>query len=78
VTPEERVRKAFEPWDDVVMGDPGGYGPGEADVLALVRAAVAEEREACAKIALACDFTRELAGDIPGVIANAILSRGEA
>jgi hypothetical protein len=49
VTPKERVRQAFKPYDDVVMGDPGGHGPDEKAVLDLVRAAIAEEREACAK-----------------------------
>jgi hypothetical protein len=51
VTPKERVRQAFKPYDDVVMGDPGGHGPDEKAVLDLVRAAIAEEREACARIA---------------------------
>jgi hypothetical protein len=44
------VRQAFKPYDDVVMGDPGGHGPDEKTVLDLVIAAIAEEREACAKI----------------------------
>lgn len=48
MTPEERARVLFSPFDDVVMGDSGG-GPHEQAVVAAIHHALAEERERCAR-----------------------------
>jgi hypothetical protein len=41
------------------MGDPGGHGPDEKAVLDLVRVAIAEEREACARLFLELAYDPE-------------------
>jgi hypothetical protein len=74
MTPEERANRIAADWLDEQEAFPGLM----EDIAAAIRAAVEEEREACAKIAemqwVLVGKGRE--GEVAAIIRNAIRKRG--